>query len=335
MVKNRYLYWPKGICTAILAGFLFVAAPRSPGQENNTHEAILKKNDSPPAGAVEIRLLDESNLKVVLCDEKIELLTRHGKLDIPVAEIIRIDFRLRIPEGTKKKIAVAVAELGHEDYSTRQRATNTLLSLREKSYPSLVQASKNKDPEVARRAEVALDKLRETLPGDTLEFPATDVVHTSDSIIAGQINMDSFRVTTLSFGDQQLRLTDIRSLNSQLVVQTDPILDKNAPPAPETLNGYERFIGSTFALQVTAPTLKHGAVGEIWGTNVYTMGSKLAVAAVHAGALKPGKTGVVRVTVVGLCPGFPATQQNGIMSQANGEFNGYRIEVPKYGVRKN
>ena len=197
-----------------------------------------------------------------------------------------------------------------------------------------MQAAQSKDPEVARRAELVLEKLRETIPADSLDFPATDIVHTPDSIAAGQIKMASFRVATMSFGEQQLKLADIRSLTSQAAAQVDSFLAKNAPPGPETLKGYERFIGSTFLFQLTAPAVKSGSVEEIWGTEVYTMGSKVAVAAVHAGALKPGKTGVVRVTVVGTHPGFQATLKNGIMSQGYGEFSGYRIEIPKNGARK-
>jgi hypothetical protein len=59
--------------------------------------------------------------------------------------------------------------------------------------------------------------------------------------------------------------------------------------------------------------------------------SALAVAAVHAGALQPGKTGTVRVTIVGIQPNFQSSVRNGVMSGAWGQWTGFRVEVGKGG----
>jgi hypothetical protein len=59
------------------------------------------------------------------------------------------------------------------------------------------------------------------------------------------------------------------------------------------------------------------------GTDVCTLDSALALAAVHAGVLWPGQTGVVRVTLVGPVAGFRATIRNGVSSGAYGAYAGY------------
>src|SRR5689334_8859521 len=55
---------------------------------------------------------------------------------------------------------------------------------------------------------------------------------------------------------------------------------------------------------------------SVWGTTTYTDDSALETAAVHAGMLRPGQTGIVKVKVL---PGqdlYESTTQNGVRSSA-------------------
>src|SRR5262245_49810342 len=66
-----------------------------------------------------------------------------------------------------------------------------------------------------------------------------------------------------------------------------------AGEAPDDLVALGHQVGSTFYFRV------HGEeTGQVWGTDVYTADSALAAAAVHAGAVELGATGVVKVTIV-------------------------------------
>lgn len=65
-----------------------------------------------------------------------------------------------------------------------------------------------------------------------------------------------------------------------------------APPPPDSLSRLHAEVGSSHRFTVTGSTR-----GTAWGTDVYTLDSNLAVAAVHAGALAVGETGVVKVTI--------------------------------------
>jgi hypothetical protein len=80
--------------------------------------------------------------------------------------------------------------------------------------------------------------------------------------------------------------------------------------------------GTTYYFRVTGAT-----DGSIWGTDVYTGDSVLAVAAVHAGALKPGETGVVRVTVMTPLAQYQGSIRNGVSSHDFGRFGAaYRVD---------
>jgi LCCL domain/EF hand len=107
----------------------------------------------------------------------------------------------------------------------------------------------------------------------------------------------------------------------------DPVVVANAEPKeepqadPGSLMGLQDQIGKVFAFQVT------GAVnGAVWGSDVYTSDSTLAMAAVHAGALEVGKTGTVKVRIVAPPPSFTGTTANGVTTQSFGPFSGaYQI----------
>jgi hypothetical protein len=66
--------------------------------------------------------------------------------------------------------------------------------------------------------------------------------------------------------------------------------------------------------------------GVVHGSGVYTTDSTLALAAVHAGVLKVGEAGVVKVTVLGPGTSFAGVTRNGVTSQPFGFYPAtYRV----------
>jgi hypothetical protein len=151
--------------------------------------------------------------------------------------------------------------------------------------------------------------------------------------LIGRIEMAAFRVRTAPFGEQQLRLADVRSLRS-LNYEEPEVVAVDALPDPGTMMAFQGQVGKTLAFQVTgrnsgvAPQLPGAAAGAVvvggslWGTDVYTLDSTLALAAVHTGILKPGQTGIVKVKVLGPQGAFTGSDRNGVQSMAYGFFNG-------------
>jgi hypothetical protein len=276
--------------------------------------------------------VDGSTMKLQLRDDKIDLETDYGKLRIPVADIKRIDFAQRIADDTRKRIAEAIHDLSSADFRRRDAAGKLLLSLKDKAYPALAHA-RARDAETGQRIEQLLEKLREICPAEALDLPIHDTVHTAHSRIAGRIKVESIRVTTLPFGDQAVKLADIRSLRSGGFEDEPAAVVGNILPDPGTLGMYANQVGKTLAFRVTAPPAQLAAQMGVWGTDVYTVDSSLAASALHAGVLRPGETGVVRVTLVGQHVGFQASLRNGVMSNPNGMYAGFRIEQSKRAPR--
>ena len=67
--------------------------------------------------------------------------------------------------------------------------------------------------------------------------------------------------------------------------------------------------------------------GSIWGTDIYTLDSTLGLAALHAGVLKQGQTGTVKVTILGPQPAFLGSVRNGVTTNDYGRYgSAYRVD---------
>jgi hypothetical protein len=265
---------------------------------------------------MEARCTDGSLLKLKVLEEKLTLKTPYGKLVIPFAKINEIECATRITEETAKRVATAVSRLGAAESKVREAATAELAKLKLKAYPGLLQAEKSKDAEVQRRAKQLLEQVRKTVSEDDLVIRKHDMVHTTDgSKIAGHIETVSLRVNTDQFGEVRLKLTDLRGIRWPGLERDEKSGD--ALPDPGHLGGYQIHVGRTFSFRVT------GAVaGRVWGTDMYTLDSMLSVAAVHAGAVQAGKTGVVRVKILPAQPAFLGSMRNGVTSQGYAAYPG-------------
>jgi hypothetical protein len=96
-------------------------------------------------------------------------------------------------------------------------------------------------------------------------------------------------------------------------------------PDPGALNGVSAEVGQTFVFEVVGSTN-----GVIYGSGVYTDDSTLATAAVHAGVLKNGQKGKVRVTILPGEKSYKSTTNNGVTSVAWNEYGrSYHVEAVK------
>ncbi len=204
-----------------------------------------------PTATVEVRLEDESVLKVMLKDDRLEMTTRFGRLSIPVGDIEKIDFGHRVAHDVAASVTSHIAALGAKDFQSREAASQALLKLREKAYRELAKAAKSKDAEVVRRAEQLLQKIREQVPEDRLSPPEYDVVQTTDgSRLVGRIDVPAFRIRTVAFGDQQLKLSDVRTLRSLTYEEPEEVV-ADVLPDPGNMTAFQGQTGKTLAIRVT------------------------------------------------------------------------------------
>ncbi len=95
-----------------------------------------------------------------------------------------------------------------------------------------------------------------------------------------------------------------------------------ASEAPQRIMDLCDTPGNTFYFRVT------GAIeGMVWGTDIYTGDSALSPAAVHAGAVEVGESGIVKVTVLTPLAQYQGSIRNGITTHDFGRFGtAYKVE---------
>ena len=306
---------------------LFAALVISPAHRSNGAAPDPSPSENTPRAAgieVEVKCIDDSVLKVRLLDDKIELVTKYGFLQIAVADIRRIEFAHRCPPDVAEKIALAISKLGHPDFQVRENATADLKSFRERSYPYVLKATKSDDPEVSRRADEVIKHIQGRVPAAQLEPRLNDVIHTDDSKIAGKLTAQTFRVHTVLFGEQALKLADARSLRSGSAGNVEEL--QNWPLAPATLMAFQQQYGKEMTFNLTGFPVGTGQQASVWGTDLYTLDSNLPAAAVHAGVAKPNEKVTVRVRIVQSPPQFVSSFRNGLNSTAYGNYNAGAFE---------
>lgn len=84
---------------------------------------------------------------------------------------------------------------------------------------------------------------------------------------------------------------------------------------PGALRARPGDVGKSFLYDV-----RGSASGSVWGTQIYTTDSTLATAAVHAGVLKPGQRGIVRVRIFPGQPNYQGSTANGVRTMSYGAW---------------
>lgn len=93
--------------------------------------------------------------------------------------------------------------------------------------------------------------------------------------------------------------------------------DNPAIPAPGSMSVLRSAApGSVYLFSVTG-----ASSGSLWGTNVYTDDSSVAVAAVHAGVLRVAQSGTVRVVTSPGLSAYVGSTSNGVSSSSYGQWS--------------
>ena len=275
---------------------------------------------------VEVRCVDDSIVKLKLLDERLDFVMKYGKLEIPVADIRRIEFATRVPSDVSERIALLISNLNHPDFDLREKATSELREQRERAYLPLLRAVKNSDAEISRRADESVRFLLQKVPAAQLEPRENDVIHTDDSKIVGKLVSPALRVQTSMFGEQTLRLSDVRSLRSTGSPSVEDLA--SAVAAPANMMAFQNQIGKELVFSVTG-LQGNGQNLSVWGTDVYTLDSNLAASAVHAGVVQSGQAGVVKLRVVASPQQFNGTVRNGVITAPYGTYPSGAFEFVK------
>jgi len=170
------------------------------------------KREVPRPNLAEVRFGDGSLVRMTILQEELEIMTKYGKLTIPLREIRRIDFGLHLPEGVGQHIDQSIKLLGSETYKERDDAVKHLVHYGPMAYPFLQRASRNPDPEVSQRATGVIKRITEKTAPESLRIKEEDYIQTVEFPITGRILHPIIKAHSAHFGDLSLKLCDLRTL---------------------------------------------------------------------------------------------------------------------------
>ena len=106
------------------------------------------------------------------------------------------------------------------------------------------------------------------------------------------------------------------------------IADVTILPNPGNLTSFTDAVpGDTMLFKVTGKT----SGGSVWGTDVYTTDSALALVVVHAGVLKEGEEGIVKVTFAPGQSEYEGSSRNGVTSSSWESYEiSYKVEAENH-----
>lgn len=161
----------------------------------------------------EVRFGDGSLVRMTILQESLEVMTKYGKLSVPLSDIRRIEFGLHLPDGVEPQIVEAIKLMGSEVYRHREDAARDLVKLGHWAYPSVRKAARSSDLEVAQRAQGILKRIGEKVPPDQLRIKCEDSIQTNEFAITGRVVTPTIKARSTHFGEVTLKLSDLRSLH--------------------------------------------------------------------------------------------------------------------------
>ena len=168
---------------------------------------------SSPSHLAEVRFGDGSIVRMTVLQEDLEVLTKYGKLTIPVADVRRVDFGLHVPGDIHQQINQSIKRLASEVYKERDGASKDLVQVGHFAFPMLQKASRSGDQEVAYRAASVIKQISERVPAELLKLREEDVIHTSEFVVIGRILSPTIKAHSQHFGDVSLKLSELRTMH--------------------------------------------------------------------------------------------------------------------------
>jgi len=161
----------------------------------------------------EVRFNDGSLVRMTILQNDVEVMTKYGKLTIPLEDIRRIDLGLHLPPGLDQQLDQSIRLLASSAYKDREEASRDLVQAGHLAYPFLKRASRNADLEVTHRVTGLMKRIADKHAPEQLKMKEEDVVHTTEFAVIGRLVAPTIKARSAHFGDLALKLSDLRTVH--------------------------------------------------------------------------------------------------------------------------
>lgn len=314
MLRTRV--WAVGVMAAGIGLVLAADPPTKPDDK-----------EKPPEIGWEVRTPDGRQQKVTPVDTELTIETKFGTAKVPMKEVKKIEFGLRLSDEQQKRLTDALADVVGSTGRTRELGKETLTELGLTAYPAVQRAMKTAPKEALPHLGVVADKLKRLIGLDDDDPTDADVLLTADgSRLCGKLVPEGVRVKV---GEAEKAMT----WASARVLSFGEIEDAEKVEVVNVGQFGIHGLMTTHFNKVVGVEVTGVAQGSVWGSNPYTTDSTLGAAVVHAGVLKVGETGVVKIRVKADLGGYVGSTKNGVTTNNWGPYQGC-YEVIAKGKKK-
>jgi hypothetical protein len=171
------------------------------------------RKEASPQHLAEVRFNDGSLVRMTILQDDVEVMTKYGKLTIPLRDIRRIDLGLHLPPGLDQQIDQSIRLLASTAYKDREEASRDIVQAGHLAYPFLKRASRTGDLEVAHRVGGLMKRIADKHAPEQLKMKEEDVIHTVEFAVIGRIVSPTIKAHSAHFGDLALKLSDLRTVH--------------------------------------------------------------------------------------------------------------------------
>jgi len=150
---------------------------------------------------------------MALLQDNLDVLTKYGKLTIPLCDVRKVEFGLHVPPDVHQQITQSIKRLASDVYKERDVASKDLVQVGHLAFPSLQKASRSGDQEVAYRAVSVIKQISERVSPELLRLREDDVIHTAEFTVIGRITSQTIKAHSPHFGEVSLKLCDLRTMH--------------------------------------------------------------------------------------------------------------------------
>jgi hypothetical protein len=172
----------------------------------------------------DVRLHDGSLVRMALIQDQLDVQTKYGKLQIPIAEVRSIEFGQHLPVELAEQLDHHIQLLGVDNYRQREEASRELLQAGHWAYSKLRLASQNSDVEVSQRAASLMRQIAKRFPMEHLKRQEQDVIHTIHFKVVGRIQNKSLKARSNLFGASELPLCELSGISVRGYQSPDQLL---------------------------------------------------------------------------------------------------------------
>lgn len=270
-----------------------------------------------------VELRDGASLPVWPEPQTITFTLEQGRLSIPIVEVDRITLAARPTDERRQMIDGLIQAVASKSPQAAQ-AIDRLKALGVEAFPIVKQYCDALPEGQSGGVEELLTAWEESGAIGKSELAGFDVIVVGEDRFVGRIEETSLLFRSQSLGGLTIEIGDLATLAKAEVAETaEEAATGEVLPDPGSLIQFSHKLNEKLRFQVVG-----AADGSVWGSDLYTADSSLATAAVHAGALEIGESGIV---VVEILPGenaYESSVQNGISSRPWNAYSlSYRIIV--------